>query len=495
MDATLPGIAAALARGSTTIAVVPAASNATSLRAAGVFFPTDSPSLLPVASLFTLDSTNATVGRAALPDVPCKTPAEADAWAHDARAPMGSRMGWQCAMPPREEEGVWEEPSPGLAHVWPRASGEASSVAGRHFMTAARLATPSTLTLCSVPVVAAVQYGLCQGSATDTINQAPWLSAPLDDQATPLVLPVGEAPPSLLTAPGGHSVPAEYGGMAVHASLAWMLLPVVESGLGHGVPALFHAVLALYGHAAVILPPGRLCGDAIGRVSAPASNVHLRRARDPVTLLQGLYAFLSTRRSGRDSSWPLVDELILAAVKSEDMLTTLGLSAYDCRAIVRWLRSLQLAGFVFAAVPPSSAEFVDSAAAYFTAQNAQSLNMPPAALRAMPRMSGSDLMATVRASISDSAKIVNEKWQAYFSTAKGGEPVRIRRESPSAAQLGGDSRPCCGQHMPPLPALPGATPFLRHCVADGAHLRDIVLAVTFNNYGPFRCVLRWGLGD
>ena len=375
--AALPGLAATVSMGDPTIAVLSNPGPCASARAPGVVFPTAEASMLPIIPRDQFDDA-LSAGRersGMLFDVQCNGP------------PTEASAACSLPAPPRiSQEADWQG---GLSQHkgWVDGSGASvavSDVAGRHFMTAARLATPSTLTLCSVPVVAAVQYGLCQGSATDTINQAPWLSAPLDDQATPLVLPVGEAPPSLLTAPGSRSVPAEYGGMAVHASLAWTLLPVVEPGLGHGVPALFHAVLALYGHAAVILPPGRLCGDAPARggpragsngTAAAAAAVNAAHLLKLVSRLADLITNPGRpspvpRPGGPERPWhedglPVIKrpgtkgtvrDVLRLAVESRAIVAAAGLSPADCRAVHRWLDALDAVGFAYAPIKVSASD-------------------------------------------------------------------------------------------------------------------------------------------
>lgn len=503
--AVLPGLAAALAEGVASVAVAPGGADPSALRAGGVFLPTDAPSLLPVVTPPEArkdDSATPGDGPSATPGIVCESPAgvmkrvaaaeaAAQVAAHNTSQhtpPVLSKS--LCRMPPRlDNSGGWRDPPRSDDQL----AGRFGEAAGRHFISAARLNSTSPLTLCSVPVVAAVQYGLCVGQSEQVqSHSSPWLSAPLDDQATPLVLPIGEAPPGVLTAPGGLRVPAQYGGMAVHASLVWALLPVVEPGLGQGVATLLHAVLAQFGHAAVILPPGRLCGyraDDDGRGVIVSSLQALPTGnRDSDSLANSSAALLLVQAARAQivelwkdteasDSRSTVDAVLLAAMDLPRS-RTLALTRRDVVAVRTWIAALRQAGFVFPIVPPSATAYAEAAASAF-----RTSNVPLDDEGVSP---GTRIMASMRVAANLNSQLRSMSWH---KTLADGWPVMWR---PGLALLSSNVTTldiCCGgPFVVPIPVVKDSVPFLRHCFQDGAHVRDIVLVISFNTYGSERCV-------
>lgn len=603
--AVAPGIAAALARGATTIALATLASNPAARvarRSGGVFLPTDVPSLVPVWSPIDAmfpQSRDPHAGPPGMLDVSCVAPvdaatalaaakaadaaaaasaaaaeaaaataAAAQAAAATAAAAVAATIaasapaaavkpvvapaidetsstsavaprrrasapavdGRLCAMPPlrsASSSDVLESPRMGPDAGLPGA-------AGRHFLTASRVDQPSEFTLCSVPVVAAVQWGLCQGPplSPGDVDPAPWLSSPLDDQATPLALPTGEAPPAFFTTAAGDVVRTSYGGAAAHASLVWALLPAVEPSLGHGVSILLHATLALFGHAAVVLPPGRLCvgasseertsgilGASLRSATRVPANVNGTSAA--IRMLQSLHAELSLRgretrvappenaTSESPATWPTVDELLLAALDSADR-SAVTLSLRDALAVRTWITALQYMGFSFPAVPPSPSAYVTAAARELlqprTRHETDGFFGDPLPARpiadsvsgAVDQKTAESAMNAARMTFINASVEVFRVWDssmridghAVWSPAPRGpfssSNINTVREVDYA--LPSHSRGCCGSYLAPLPVLPHTVPYLRHCFYDGSHMRDVVLVITHNNYFvPDRC--------
>lgn len=389
-----------------------------------------------------------------------------------------------CSLPPRDAP--W---SGGYSQVsgW---GADTADIAGRHFASARRIAQEG-LTLCSVPVVAAVQWGLCQppGDAAPLLDAAwsPFLSAPLDDQSTPVVMPLGAPPPETLATAvgGGGAVRASYGGMAVHASLAWALLPVIEPGLGLGVARLLHAVLALFGHAAVVLPPGRLCGQARAVTVPPEGSAEATGSvGSTAELARTVEALLDSACGASRAGDCTVDALLRAALASTAVIRASGLAGSDRNALSAWLSGLSSIAFEFPVVR-SPREAVAALA--------------PALSRWM--VSGTDAAAVANITVASmdahwggpdapltSAALVYLYSIADSLVAGVSRSVRARGyDFDSSCSWTGDTEESAAdpRDLAALPASLGVPPpvdvasyrHLRHCFADGAHVRDIVLVI------------------
>ena len=465
--AAVLGIAAALSSGATTIMFVSGA-DPSGLNAAGVVLPTSNASRVPLVPTDQLADAR-TVGRTLLPDIRCSgnlsqpapTPAPPDA----KDVPM-------CACPPRDlpwtggysQEAGWGD--------------SVAEVVGRHFVTSRRVALDG-LTLCSVPVIAAIQYGLCQPESGSSLGDdwSAFLSSPLDDQATPLILPVGVSPPLSISGSGAGGTPVRvtYGGMAVHSTLAWALLPVVEPRVSPGVMALFQSVLAIYGHAAVVLPPGRLCGRSSLHAPTGTATPRTINARNLTRVVGSLAG--SLRRGGT------VSDLLTAALSSEKVLDAAHLSEFDQRALTTWVAALSDIAFVFPVVrtPSSAREALEPILRRWMqsgAPAASAANTTVASFDAVPPAPSDPLSSTALVYLFSLVDHLSREPTRRFSVAD-----RYVFSATDLCELHTDHESRVINSLLPgplgVPVPVDALSFrhLRHCFSDGAHVRDIVLVI------------------